>query len=93
MSPPVFPESFLDALDRATLARDGRPERDEVRFRCPADGHPDEHPSARWNRAKAVWHCDACGAGGGALDLADRLGVEKPRSSTPPLPPRSPREG
>ncbi len=77
MSSPDFPIPFLDALDRATLARDGLPERNEVRFRCPADGHQDEHPSARWNRQKGVWCCDACGAGGGAIDLADRLGVEQ----------------
>src|SRR5262249_9215135 len=33
------------------------------------------HPSARWNRTKAVWHCDVCGAEGGVLDLARRLGL------------------
>ena len=73
-----FPVDFLAALDAATLACDGKPEQSEVRFRCPAPDHPDAHPSARWNRQKATWCCDACHAGGGALDLADRLGVPRP---------------
>jgi hypothetical protein len=74
-----FPPDFLAAIESAVLARDGTPERNEIRFRCPGEGHPDEHPSARWNREKAAWRCDACRAGGGALDLADRLGIERPR--------------
>lgn len=80
MSRPDFPADFLDRLDDAVRARDGTAEHGEVRFRCPAEGHPDEHPSARWNREKAVWCCDACGASGGALHLADKLGVEKPQA-------------
>ena len=32
-------------------------------------------PSARWNRTKHVWYCDVCDTGGGALDLARRLGL------------------
>ncbi len=67
---------LLVALDSAVLAREGRREGSEVRFRCPA--HEDHDPSARWNRDKAVWHCDACGAGGGAVDLAKLLDVELP---------------
>jgi hypothetical protein len=58
------------------MTRSGRREGREIRFQCPA--HDDHSPSARWNQKKAVWHCDACGAGGGALDLAKRLGVELP---------------
>ena len=54
----------------------GRREGRETRFLCPA--HDDHSPSARWNPEKAVWRCDACGAGGGALDLAERLGIELP---------------
>ncbi len=93
MTSPVFPADFLAALDRAVEARDGRPERNEVRFCCPNPDHPDEHPSARWNRKKGVWCCDACGAGGGAFDLADKLGVEKPsRTKYPPHSQRSSRE-
>ena len=69
---------FLDRLDAAVMARDGKPERGEIRFRCPAGTHEDNHPSARWNRPKALWRCDVCQTGAGALDLADRLGVEKP---------------
>jgi len=71
---------FLDQIDTAVLDRDGRSEGGEVRFRCPSGQHPDKHPSARWNRAKAVWCCDSCDAGGGgALALAALLGVETPQ--------------
>jgi hypothetical protein len=70
------PEELLAALDRASLARSGRHAGREVRFLCPA--HDDHRPSARWCRDKGVWRCDACGAKGGALDLARRLGVPRP---------------
>jgi hypothetical protein len=71
-----LPTGLLASLEESTMARGGRREGHETRFLCPA--HDDQHPSARWNREKAVWLCDACGAGGGALDLAERLGVELP---------------
>ncbi len=45
-----------------------------MRFLCPE--HEDHRPSAMWNPEKAVWCCPACGAKGGAHDLAARLGVE-----------------
>ncbi len=61
--------------------RSGRYEGKEVRFRCPEPNHPDKHPSARWNPEKHLWHCDACGAGGGWTDLAKSLGIELPRRS------------
>ena len=79
MTAPDFPVDFLAAVDQAVMARDGTPEHGEIRFRCPADGHPDNHPSARWNRVKAAWHCDVCKAGGGAMNLADRLDIAKPQ--------------
>lgn len=78
MVPVDFPRDFLDGLTRTCEAREGRPERGEIRFRCPGDGHEDHRPSARWNPAKATWFCPVCNVGGGALDLADLLGVEKP---------------
>jgi hypothetical protein len=68
--------ALVAALSHAVTARSGRREGGEIRFQCPA--HDDHRPSARWNPKKAVWHCDACGAGGGALDLAERLGIEPP---------------
>ena len=73
---PIDP-ALVDALTRACEDRDGRPLAGgpEVRFRCPAPDHPDRHPSARWHPARQVWHCDACGAGGGATDLARRLDI------------------
>jgi hypothetical protein len=67
---------LVATLDRAVLARSGRRSGREVRFLCPE--HDDHRPSARWNRDKCVWRCDACGAQGGALDLAQRLGIERP---------------
>jgi hypothetical protein len=73
-SPP--PAALCAILSREVMTRSGRREGREIRFQCPA--HDDHSPSARWNPKKAVWHCDACGAGGGALDLAKRLGVELP---------------
>jgi len=61
------------AITAATLARSGRPERNEIRFRCVIIGHDDVHPSARWNPDKRVWRCDVCGVGGGWIDLEKRL--------------------
>jgi putative DNA primase/helicase len=45
----------------------------EQRFLCPA--HDDHNPSARYSFEKGVWRCDVCGAGGGYVDLAKRLGL------------------
>lgn len=84
MSGADFPATFLADLDAAVMARHGKPERGEVRFRCPSGQHEDRHPSARWNRTKATWCCDVCNAGSGALDLAERLGVEKPQRQPEP---------
>lgn len=64
---------LIRAIEAALADRAGRPERNEIRFLCPV--HDDHHPSARWNGRKAVWRCDVCGAGAGALDLARRLGI------------------
>jgi hypothetical protein len=79
MTAPFMPSPELIAeITAAVMLRDGTPERDEIRFRCLAEGHPDDHPSARWNPKKATWCCDVCKAGGGCLDLADRLGLPRP---------------
>ncbi len=78
MTAPDFPAEFLAELDRAVLNRDGETKGHETIFRCPFDGHEDAHPSARWNESKATFFCDVCAEGGGALDLADLLGVEWP---------------
>ena len=32
----------------------------EIRFRCPAPGHEDRNPSARFSPEKQVFICDAC---------------------------------
>ena len=47
----------------------------EIAFICPS--HNDSKPSARWNGDKHVWYCDACGDGGGAVDLGKKLGVKR----------------
>jgi putative DNA primase/helicase len=72
----------LEALELAVHARQGRREGAEIRFTCPA--HADKHPSARWHPAKQVWVCDACKSGGGARDLAGRLGLYEESPSVPP---------
>jgi len=69
-------------LDRALRQRGGKPEGEEIRFRCPFPEHHkngDEHPSARYHPSKHVWCCDACGAGGRWRDLCEQLGVALPR--------------
>lgn len=44
-------------------------------MRCPA--HHDKVASASVNRRKGVWHCHACGAGGGAAAIVmAREGVD-----------------
>jgi hypothetical protein len=81
----MFPDvdlALVEAIVGAIWQRNGRRlPGGEIRFRCPQpEDHRngDEHASARWNPAKMVWRCDACGAGGGALDLARRLGITIP---------------
>jgi putative DNA primase/helicase len=73
-------DALAELLRVAVLARQGKAEaHGEIRFRCPCPQkhtNGDAHPSARYNPVKAVWTCDVCKAGGGALDLAARLGVE-----------------
>lgn len=76
---PDFPPDFRSHLESAVLARSGTQRGAEIMFRCPIEGHEDRHPSARWHTGKLVWRCDVCDVGGGALDLADRLGIERPQ--------------
>ncbi len=67
---------FWAAVEAAAIARRGKPEGREIAFLCPV--HDDHDPSARWHPEKHVWHCFACGSGGGGFDLAKRLSVEIP---------------
>lgn len=71
MNPEIVRQIEAAVWDRGAQAKHG-----ELHFLCPA--HDDHRPSARWHCEKHVWHCDACGTGGGALDLARRLGIELP---------------
>ena len=69
--------ALLDQLEAAVLDRDGESlPSGEVQFRCPLPDHEDAHPSARFNTEKGAWFCDVCGVGGGAYDLAERLGID-----------------
>lgn len=56
-----------------------------------APKHPDEHPSCRWNPAKAVFRCDVCGVAGGVKRLADLLAITTSglRWDLPPPSPRN----
>jgi len=75
---------IVGTITSAVIGRDGKPERDEYRFRCPnptAHTNGDLHPSARWNPGKAAWFCDVCRQGGGVTDLAMRLDI--PHSPRP----------
>ena len=56
------------------LDRGGRMVGGELRCTC-WNHSPDEHPSLRWNTKKHVFHCDACGIGGGAIEAARALGL------------------
>ncbi|CAA9559009.1 MAG: hypothetical protein AVDCRST_MAG33-1514 [uncultured Thermomicrobiales bacterium] len=92
---PIDPALIAD-LTHACEDREGRPISGgrELRFRCPVHA-PDAQPSARWNPERAVWRCDACEAGGGAIALADLLGIRTSRSArwdwpTGPPPARPP---
>lgn len=73
--------ALAESLRVAVLARRGKVEGNEIRFRCPypeRHSHGDADPSARYNPLKNCWTCDVCGAGGGAPDLAALLGIEVP---------------
>lgn len=67
---------LVASLTAAAEARNGRRKGADIVFTCPSGEHKDRNPSARLNVSKATWYCDVCGNGGGALDLAQRLGVE-----------------
>lgn len=43
----------------------------ERSIKCPA--HDDRVPSASVNRQKGLWHCHACGAGGGSIALVQAM--------------------
>ena len=67
---------FIQRLEAAIEQRNARPHGREIRFLCPA--HDDHNPSADWHTEKHNWKCRSCDVGGGAIDLARRLGVDLP---------------
>jgi hypothetical protein len=62
------------AIEDALMKLHPLPKGDEIGFICPS--HNDTRPSARWHCEKRVWYCDACGDGGGAVDLSKKLGLK-----------------
>lgn len=46
-----------------------------LRVRCPSPQHKDENPSCDLNDEKNVFHCHACGVGGGVVKFANLTGV------------------
>jgi hypothetical protein len=85
--------ALVASVEAAIRLRDAVAGKGEVYFRCPNEAshnHADADPSARWNPKKAMWYCDPCHEGGGAVDLAQRLGIETRRRSRKPPPPVAP---
>src|SRR5262245_14689707 len=96
---------LADLVTRVTAAvmrRGGEPASPKgwMQFSCLQ--HDDATPSAAWHPVKMRWTCLGCQAGGGVLDLAQRLGVELPKArhpgrrrprttiASPPITPASP---
>jgi hypothetical protein len=81
-SKPKSPSRPPETLEPALLARDGRREGDEIRFRCPypdRHNHGDANPSARYHTGKLVWYCDVCQQRGGWKNLCRLLNLAIPR--------------
>jgi hypothetical protein len=78
------PAALLTEIEAAVWARDGKQKGHDIRFLCPA--HDDHNASADWSPSKSAWCCRVCGAKGGAVDLAKRLGIELPARRDGPRP-------
>jgi hypothetical protein len=79
-------------FDRLMALARVRPQRggDEL-LRCPSPDHEDQDPSCSVNWPAAVFHCFACGAGGGIGALRRLLGEEaRPLAVVRPAPARTP---
>lgn len=85
-SPELLARLTAEVVNRGGKQRGGTA---EYRFRCPSGKHDDAHPSCDWNADDGVWNCLACGAAGGAIDLAELLGVDLSNGVSPT--PASPR--
>jgi hypothetical protein len=78
-------EALVAAVTRALEQRGVKREGDELKFQCffpERHQHGDADWSASFNPVKAVWCCRVCGIGGGVLNLAERLGIERPQQTT-----------
>ena len=80
---------LLAKVERAVRDRGGNGSGTELSFRCPCGDHKngDQNPSATYNTIKGVWLCHKTGAGGGAVDLAERLqvGTRRGHCAQPPI--------
>lgn len=76
------PSEVLAAVETAIAQRAPRRRGRETAFRCPHDGHLDEHPSCLWNPEKQTYWCPVCKEGGGWLDLARLLRIETRSGAT-----------
>jgi len=74
-----FSPDFTQSVERATMGRSGKRLGSKIRFLCPS--HDDSTPSADFELDGLVWTCRSCSAGGGIIDLAQRLGVDLPSSA------------
>lgn len=79
-----MPTELVDAITDTIKRRGGvwKVSRGDWRFRClnpEQHENGDAHTSADWNPGKAVWKCRVCGDGGGAYELARRLGIDTER--------------
>ena len=61
-------QQLLAVFEHYGLPEPGYGERS---IKCPA--HDDRVPSASVNRQKGLWHCHACGAGGGPIALVQAM--------------------
>ncbi len=79
--------ALRDRITDAVLNRKGRLQANGwYEFQCPqtaAHNNGDRDPSAGWHPDKGCWKCHRCGARGGYLDLAGRLGVDVPKTKAP----------
>jgi hypothetical protein len=71
----VHDAALVAAIEAELVNRGSRRAGDEVRYRCAVPEHEDRNPSARWHPQRAVWWCDVCGVGGGAVGLARLLSI------------------
>jgi len=75
-----MPSHYIDyIISRNSNAQENK--KGELLLPCPF--HDDEHPSLRFHPQKGGWYCDPCKRGGGAKELAEAMGYERPERQEP----------